>query len=85
MAWRKPVIVAAHGGLVEIVEDGVSGWYVPPNDAAALGAVIAAIMEAPGTVADRGRNALTRFEQDFSTEAMATSLRRTLSQWLARA
>ena len=36
--WRigRPPLVARIGGLPEIVEDGVSGWIVPPNDAQAL-------------------------------------------------
>lgn len=85
MAWRKPVIVSAHGGLVEIIEDGVSGWYFPPNDAVALAAVIASLVDNPPMVADCGERALARFQQAFSTEAMATSLRGIISEWKARA
>ncbi len=36
MGYAKPVIAAAHGGLIEIVQDGVTGLLVPPRDAAAL-------------------------------------------------
>jgi len=31
-----PVIVADHGGAREVVEQGVTGWRVPPGDAGAL-------------------------------------------------
>ena len=33
MAHRRPPLVARIGGLPETVEDRVSGWIVPPNDA----------------------------------------------------
>jgi glycosyltransferase involved in cell wall biosynthesis len=39
--FDKPVVVTAVGGLSEAVEDGVTGYVVPPNDPAAVaGAVI---------------------------------------------
>lgn len=34
--FDKPVIVTAVGGLPDVVEDGVTGFVVPPDDAAAL-------------------------------------------------
>jgi glycosyltransferase involved in cell wall biosynthesis len=35
-----PVIATAVGGIVEVLEDGVNGLLVPPNDPGALGAAI---------------------------------------------
>ncbi|HEY8311042.1 MAG TPA: glycosyltransferase family 4 protein, partial [Gemmatimonadaceae bacterium] len=32
----KPVVAAAHGGVLELVVDGVTGILVPPRDPAAL-------------------------------------------------
>jgi glycosyltransferase involved in cell wall biosynthesis len=40
MAAGKPVVAAAHGGLLDIVEDGVTGLLVPPGDATALGGAL---------------------------------------------
>mgnify|MGYP003353216063 CR=1 FL=1 len=34
--FDKPVIVTDVGGLAEVARDGVTGFVVPPNDAAAL-------------------------------------------------
>jgi glycosyltransferase involved in cell wall biosynthesis len=34
--FNKPVIVTDVGGLAEVARDGVTGYVVPPNDAAAL-------------------------------------------------
>jgi type III pantothenate kinase len=36
MAHGRPVVASAVGGLVDAVEDGVSGVFVPPRDPAAL-------------------------------------------------
>lgn len=36
MAAAKPVVATAHGGPLEMMEDGVSGYLVPPGDAEAL-------------------------------------------------
>jgi glycosyltransferase involved in cell wall biosynthesis len=43
MAHGRPALVAAQGGLLEVVEDGVTGWVVPPNDPRALAAKLAQI------------------------------------------
>jgi glycosyltransferase involved in cell wall biosynthesis len=36
MAWARPVVASAVGGLTDAVEDGVTGLLVPPGDVAAL-------------------------------------------------
>ena len=40
MAYGRPVVASAVGGLVDAVEDGVSGVFVPPRDPAALGVAL---------------------------------------------
>src|ERR1051325_260013 len=47
MAHCRPPLVARIGGLSEIVEDGVTGWIVPPNDANTLLRTIGAIVANP--------------------------------------
>lgn len=41
MGFARPVIAAAHGGLIEIVLDGVTGVLVPPRNVEALAAAMA--------------------------------------------
>lgn len=40
LAMNCPVIATAHGGALDIVKPGVSGWLVPLENAEALGAAI---------------------------------------------
>jgi glycosyltransferase involved in cell wall biosynthesis len=46
-AMARPVIVADLGGPVETVEDGVTGWRVPPGQPAALAAAIERVLALP--------------------------------------
>ena len=48
MATGLPVIGTRHGGIPELVEQGVSGLLVPERDAEALARAIAHLMDAPG-------------------------------------
>lgn len=52
MACGTPAICSALGGMPEVVEDGLSGFVVPPGDSAALSARLAWISQHP---ADAGR------------------------------
>jgi glycosyltransferase involved in cell wall biosynthesis len=42
-ALRKPLVVSAAGGPLEIVEDGVTGILVPPGDVASFSDAVAAL------------------------------------------
>jgi len=47
MLSARPVIASAQGGALEIVEEGRTGWFHPPGDAAALAACILKILNVP--------------------------------------
>jgi glycosyltransferase involved in cell wall biosynthesis len=61
-AMRRPVIAADLGAPVETVEQGVTGWRVPPGDAAALAAAIEQALALSQTerdaLGDRARRAV---------------------------
>jgi glycosyltransferase involved in cell wall biosynthesis len=60
MALAKPVVCSAHGGPVEIVEDGVSGFLVPPGDPEALSARLTTLLVSREFREQIGRAALQR-------------------------
>ncbi|HXO22755.1 MAG TPA: glycosyltransferase family 4 protein, partial [Thermoanaerobaculia bacterium] len=47
MAAGVPVVASAVSGIPEVVEDGITGWLVPPEDPAALAAALATVLAAP--------------------------------------
>jgi glycosyltransferase involved in cell wall biosynthesis len=51
-AMGRPVIASAHGGSLESVADGETGWLVPPGDAEALAAALERCLAMPE--AERG-------------------------------
>lgn len=70
-AMGRPVIASDLGAPVETVEDGVSGWRVPPGDAGALAAAIDYALALPAdeleALGDRAREAVLR---GYTVEAM---------------
>ncbi len=69
MAHGRPVVATAVGGLVDAVEDGVTGLVVLPRDPAALRAAIERLL-ADRALRDRlGEAARERARADFSWNA----------------
>ncbi len=52
-----PVVAPAAGGPLDLVDDGVTGFLVPPGDAGALAAAVAKLAADPGLRAAQGRAA----------------------------
>jgi glycosyltransferase involved in cell wall biosynthesis len=46
-AMARPIVASDAGGPVETVEDGVTGWRVPPGDPAALAAALNRVLAMP--------------------------------------
>ena len=67
-----PVLAPRSGGAAEIVEDGVTGFLFPPNDAVHLGRHLLALARMPASrlngVASRARHSL---HEDFSAQRLA--------------
>lgn len=68
---ERPVIVSDHGGAVETVVEGETGWKVPPGDADAWARAMTAAMEA-GVVrrGAMGQFAASRARRLYSVDAM---------------
>jgi glycosyltransferase involved in cell wall biosynthesis len=70
MSCGKALIASAVGGLVEVIEDGVSGILVPPRDPEGLGEAIARVLTNPPFARELGDHARERAHRLFSMEAM---------------
>jgi glycosyltransferase involved in cell wall biosynthesis len=68
MSYGVPVIASAVGGLKEFVEDGVSGWLVPPDDSTALAKAIAEARPFVGSFGKRARERARRFSVEETVQ-----------------
>lgn len=77
MAWGRPVVASAVGGVSELIEDGVSGRLVPPGDVEALTGAIRELTLSESLRIHMGAAARAAFERgEFRVEA---TVARTLS------
>ena len=77
-ACDTPVVASAVGGLLETVQDGVTGWTAPPGDVARLASAIRDVLDHPGEASRRaaaGRELVRRrFESNAAFDALAAVL-----------
>lgn len=83
-AMGRPVIASSHGGTVETVADGTSGWLVPPGDAAAwTAAMMRAIELGPTRRMEMGQAGMNRTRQLYRVDAMCAATLAAYEQVLA--
>ena len=70
-AMNRPVIASDHGGAVEVVDHGVTGWRTPPGDAKALAEAIGRVEDLTGV-----KDARDRIAANFSKLSLQTALMR---------
>ncbi len=71
MASGLPCVSTEVGtGTSWVVQDGVTGCVVPPNDPAALVEAIRGLLETPGVLETMGCAARVRVEEEFTQERM---------------
>lgn len=66
MACGTPAIGTRVASIPEVVEDGVTGYLVPPNDPDALGRALASLATNPDRVHQMGQAARQRVAERFS-------------------
>lgn len=84
MAAGKPVVATRGGGASEIVEDGITGWLVPPNDPASLADAICAVLRDPQratAIAQRGQATST---EGFNPRTIASRVEAVYSTLMQR-
>lgn len=74
MSEGAPVIGTRHAGIVEAVQDGVTGLLVPQADPAALAAAVAALRDDPDRRAVMGRAARVRAMAEFNAATQSRRL-----------
>jgi glycosyltransferase involved in cell wall biosynthesis len=77
------VVASRVGGLPEVVEEGETGWLVPPNSASALAeAIVAAASDRKrlGELGLRARERARQFSSDIMIERTEALYRRLLSE-----
>ena len=71
--FSKPVVVTSVGGLPDVVEDGLTGYVVPPNDSGAVASAIVRFFET-GVSGEMERNiaaSADRFSWERCKQALA--------------
>lgn len=70
MAMGKPIIATAHGGSLETVVPGKTGWLVPPLDAKAMSVAITEALADPLTTARIGSQGQVWVRAHFTAQIM---------------
>jgi len=78
MAAGRPVVAAAAGGPLEMIQHGVNGWLVPPGDPAALAASLEYLLARPELRARLGEAAQVHAAENFGAKHAAQILTREL-------
>ena len=73
-AMGRTVIASNHGGMVETVLDGITGWLVDPGDPEAWAQAMASALEiGPGKRSEMGQTGMNRARQLYRAEAMCAA------------
>ncbi|MDP1678347.1 MAG: glycosyltransferase family 4 protein [Bacteroidota bacterium] len=79
MATGKPIIANAHGGVVQMVEDGLSGFLVPPNNINAMAARVIQCVENEPLRKNLGNAAYERVQNRYSVSTYLVNISRLYS------
>lgn len=84
LASGLPVVATALGGNLEVVQDGVAGLLIPPNDANALARALMRLLDDPAFAATLARSGQEHVRTKFSFERLVFDMDRLYSQLLAQ-
>lgn len=70
LARGRPVVATAVGGLTVLVQDGLTGWTVPPHEPAALAVALETALADPGEAARRAARGAQAVRNRWSAAAL---------------
>jgi alpha-maltose-1-phosphate synthase len=79
-SFKKPVIVTNVGSINEVVEDGKTGFIVPPRDAAAIADAVGKILTDRHQRLQMGENAYRKMNEEFSWDTVVRETVRVYTQ-----
>lgn len=85
MAAGRPAVCTAVGGIPEMIEDGVTGYLVPPRDARALADKLLALLGDADRARAMGAAARKRLEEEFSLQRSVAGSERAIEDVAAAA
>lgn len=74
MAMGLPIISTRHGGIPELVDDGVEGFLVPERDGEAIARRLTELLETPETWPTMGRAGRARVEAQYDLSQLNDDL-----------
>lgn len=83
MLTKKPVIVSNHGGLLEIVEENVTGYKFEPNDLNSLTQAMTKLLDNKEKCKSFGENGLQRVQTMFNMDTYVKSIYQICQKYLA--
>jgi glycosyltransferase involved in cell wall biosynthesis len=79
MAAGCPIVASAVDGNLELIQDGITGWLVPPDNVPALAHAMKEAITQPQEARERGRAAQQRALHCFSVDAMVQQWEKVLT------
>lgn len=83
MSFGKPLIAAACGGALDLVQDGVNGLLVPPRDLSALTAAVSRLLQNESLCSALGANGAAMVQEKYRFDTFETNVERLLEECAA--
>jgi glycosyltransferase involved in cell wall biosynthesis len=74
MASARPAISTTTAGIPELIDDGISGLLVPPQDPRALAQAIRLLIDDPTRAASMGLNGRDKVQREFALSTCVAQL-----------
>jgi glycosyltransferase involved in cell wall biosynthesis len=80
MSYAKPVVAFHVGGIPEWLEDGVTGFLVPPGDVKGMAGKINLLLQNPKTAQEMGFRGREGVKEQFAADRYVAGLMETYHQ-----